>query len=70
MVSALCFVQSDLERKQPGLELFLGQASKCHFDVEARECKEKFPFAFSEEVSFTCWFARARRQVSRALPRR
>ena len=41
MVSASCFVQSVLERKQPGLELFLGQAGKCHFDVEARDCKEK-----------------------------
>jgi hypothetical protein len=31
--------------------------------------RDRFPFAFSEEVSFTCLFARATRQVARALSR-
>jgi hypothetical protein len=29
--------------------------------------RDGVPFAFNEEVSFTCLFARARRQVARAL---
>jgi hypothetical protein len=32
--------------------------------------RDRFPSAFGEEVSFTCLFARATRQVSRALSRR